>query len=68
MAVGALLPSRCVNWELLNSFSSDVACLFSKQKMEFKGKSATTVIFLMVMSVCIPLEMLNMVCNVMPVV
>lgn len=37
-------------------------CLFSKQKMEFKGKSTTIVIFIMVISVCIPLAMLNMVC------
>lgn len=36
-------------------------CLFSKQKMEFKGEPKTTATFLMVISVCIPLERLNMV-------
>ncbi|RMC15702.1 hypothetical protein DUI87_07905 [Hirundo rustica rustica] len=39
----------------------DEVCLsVFKPKDEFKGKSTTTVIFLMVISVCIPLEMLNM--------
>jgi len=63
MSVGAHLPDGCVNWELVNSyFSPDIVCLsIFKAKKVFKGKSTTTAIFLMVISVCIPLEMLNMV-------